>query len=726
MLQRVNRLAREAKTPGDGRSIDQVRADVFADLVTGRGRTPLPPGRWTSMSTWPPSPGSPRYPGRSRGGDRSSPTSPARSPWPTMRGEWRVAVHRSRNRRGPLERDHPEDDPPPPNAATCWHGNRCASSPGAACPPETATSTTPSSTPRADRTHPHNLGPLCRYHHRLRHEAGWKLEQPTPGPSSGPVHSATPTTHRIVRPEFAGRVGPGRALIDRCLAVWLPSAVRRPTEHNPPDEHRRASARTRSTGTAASRPRRSVWSNGCVARVTPLGWSPPAAPAPSGRDWWGRQSQSPRIAPTVPVALGPGVPGRVRRAIDGADLVHVHEPLMPLVSWSALAATVPIVGTFHADPSDLIRRSYRVAGPVLGIRRRLAAVTAVSQVAAAAVEPLFDEITVIPNAVEEGTIPDVDKVATRVAFVGRDDARKGLDVLLEAWPGVVAAVPGAELVVIGADRADRPGVRFLGRIPDADKMGALASATVFCAPNLGGESFGITLVEAMAAGCRVVASDLPGFREVLAGLGDLVPAGDPEALAGALVRALAGPFDPEPWRHRAAEFDWSVVLPRYLEVYRSVLRQGRLNQDGPTASWAGAGATARAPNGSTPRERRRPTGCPPQSAPNESPLRGSGSGGERPDGGRGLRGRSRRRGAGPLRCASPVTQGRREGSSSRRRTPPAPRDPSGPDRKAGLPPRCDPPCPAGPSSRNVPVRPAPPRSRRRSATRRTRTRGGDC
>ncbi len=248
----------------------------------------------------------------------------------------------------------------------------------------------------------------------------------------------------------------------------------------------------------------------------------------------------------VPVALGPGVPGRVRRAIAGADLVHVHEPLMPLVSWSALATTVPIVGTFHADPSNLIRRSYRVAGPVLGIRRRLAAVTAVSQVAAAAVEPLFDEITVIPNAVEVGTVPDVDRVATRVAFVGRDDARKGLDVLLEAWPGVVAAIPGAELVVIGTDRADRPGVRFLGRIADADKMAALAGAAVFCAPNLGGESFGITLVEAMAAGCRVVASDLPGFREVLGGLGDLVPPGDPEALAGALVTALAAPDDPAP------------------------------------------------------------------------------------------------------------------------------------------------------------------------------------
>jgi phosphatidylinositol alpha-mannosyltransferase len=275
---------------------------------------------------------------------------------------------------------------------------------------------------------------------------------------------------------------------------------------------------------------------------------------------------------TVPVALGPGVPGRVRRALAGADLVHVHEPLMPLVSWSALATRAPIVGTFHADPSDLIRRSYRVAGPVLGIRRRLAAVTAVSRVAAAAAEPLFEKVTVIPNAVEVSAVPDVEKVPTRVAFVGRDDPRKGLEVLLEAWPGVAGAVPGAELVVLGVERRDSSGVRFLGRVPDADKMAALAAAGVFCAPNIGGESFGITLVEAMSAGCRIVASDLPGFREVLGGLGDLVPPGDPEALAGALVSALAAPNNPKPWRERAAEFDWSVVVPRYIEVYRAALR----------------------------------------------------------------------------------------------------------------------------------------------------------
>ena len=91
-------------------------------------------------------------------------------------------------------------------------------------------------------------------------------------------------------------------------------------------------------------------------------------------------------------------------------------------------------------------------------------------------------MVVIPNAVDVGTIPDGEKVATRVAFVGRDDPRKGLDVLLEAWPGVVAAVPGAELVVIGADGPDRPGVRFFGHIPDAEKMAALVPCQCILRP----------------------------------------------------------------------------------------------------------------------------------------------------------------------------------------------------------------------------------------------------
>ncbi len=179
-LERVNRLAKEANTSGDERSIDQIRADVFCDLVTGRGLSAAPPGRWTSPSTWPPSPDSRRCPGRSRGGDRSSPTSPAKSPSPTsVASGGSPSPTRTAGRwcgTGP-----PEDDPQQPNAATSRRGNRCVSSPGAGCPPGTATSTTPRTTPKADATHPHNLGPLCRHHHRLKHEAGWKLEQPTPG-----------------------------------------------------------------------------------------------------------------------------------------------------------------------------------------------------------------------------------------------------------------------------------------------------------------------------------------------------------------------------------------------------------------------------------------------------------------------------------------------------------------------------------------------------------------
>ena len=250
-----------------------------------------------------------------------------------------------------------------------------------------------------------------------------------------------------------GRIAPKRRGFD----FWLPSAVRRPPSADLPSHNQAESgamniavvcpyALDRFGGVQAQ-------TIGLVERLRGEGHAAwlvaPGRTGPERARLVGSTITVPANRSSVPVALGPGVPGRVRRAISGADLVHVHEPLMPLVSWSALAATVPVVGTFHADPSNLIRRSYRVAGPVLGIRRRLAAVTAVSRVAAAAVEPLFDEVIVIPNAVEVETVPEVDRVATRVAFVGRDDARKGLDVLLEAWPGVVAAVAGRR---VGGDR----------------------------------------------------------------------------------------------------------------------------------------------------------------------------------------------------------------------------------------------------------------------------------
>src|SRR5690606_41779908 len=107
------------------------------------------------------------------------------------------------------------------------------------------------------------------------------------------------------------------------------------------------------------------------------------------------------------------------------------------------------------------------------------------------------------------------------------DPRKGLDVLLEAWPMIHAANPDAELMVMGADRGiDLPGVTFLGRVGDEEKRRVLATTTVFVAPNTRGESFGIVVAEAMAAGCAVVASDIPAFRDVAGDTARFVPPGD--------------------------------------------------------------------------------------------------------------------------------------------------------------------------------------------------------
>ena len=203
-LERVNRLAKEANTSGDQRSIDQIRADVFSDLVTGRGLSAAPAGSVDITVDLTTLTGLSEVPGEIPGWGPviadiarqvAVPTSGVSggSPSPTRTaGRWCGT--------GP-----PEDDPQQPNAATSRRGNRCVSSPGAGCPPGTATSTTPTTTPKADATHPHNLGPLCRHHHRLKHEAGWKLEQPTPGT----LHLDQPTRAHLplTRPGTVNRLG---------------------------------------------------------------------------------------------------------------------------------------------------------------------------------------------------------------------------------------------------------------------------------------------------------------------------------------------------------------------------------------------------------------------------------------------------------------------------------------------------------------------------------------
>lgn len=282
----------------------------------------------------------------------------------------------------------------------------------------------------------------------------------------------------------------------------------------------------------------------------------------------------------APVTVDPRAPGRLRRLLRGADVVHVHEPFIPLAGWAALRTGRPTVATFHADPAPWARRLYRAAAPLGRGALAGAALTAVSPVAAGALP--WGPPVIIPNGLDTGAYRrEGRRIADRVAFLGRDDPRKGLDVLLAAWPAVRRERPGATLVVMGSARsAASPGVEFLGRVDEETKRTVLAESAVLVAPHRGGESFGIVLVEGMAAGCAVVASDLPAFRHVLAGAGILVPPGDPAALAAALAGILS---DTDALaRHAAAaarrseDFDWSVVLAGYRAVYEHVLASERL------------------------------------------------------------------------------------------------------------------------------------------------------
>lgn len=282
----------------------------------------------------------------------------------------------------------------------------------------------------------------------------------------------------------------------------------------------------------------------------------------------------------APIALHPGTIARTRRAVRDADVVHVHEPLMVLTSpASFLGDGPPAVGTFHADPSDLMRRLYRLSAPVLRrVFSGLGVVTAVSRVAKSAVASLFDEVIVIPNAIDTGAFsPAAVRHPARVVFLGRDEPRKGLDVLLAAWPLVSAAVPDAELIVLGADRgAEHSGVRFFGPVGGREKRRQLAEAAVFCAPNLGGESFGISLVEAMAAGCAPVVSDLPAFRNVSGDVARYAAVANPTNLAAQLIEALRDRSGTQQRgraaRAAAAAYDWHHVLPQYLALYERVAR----------------------------------------------------------------------------------------------------------------------------------------------------------
>lgn len=280
----------------------------------------------------------------------------------------------------------------------------------------------------------------------------------------------------------------------------------------------------------------------------------------------------------VPIALHPGAVRRAVAAVQGFDVVHVHEPLMPLVSLAVVFGdTPPLVGTFHADPPPWVRGSYRATRLLLErVANRLGAVTAVSDVAASAIAG-FAEPAIVPNGLDVGLYDvDVARVPKRIAFLGRDESRKGLDVLLDAWERVRPSHPDADFIVMGCSRATAPdGVTFLGRVSEEMKREGLASSAIYVAPNRSGESFGIVLAEAMAAGCAVVASELPAFTAVAGDAATYVAPGDRDELASAIFGLLDHPRQiadsASRGRARVTAFDRSVVTGSYVEQYRRAI-----------------------------------------------------------------------------------------------------------------------------------------------------------
>jgi phosphatidyl-myo-inositol alpha-mannosyltransferase len=288
-----------------------------------------------------------------------------------------------------------------------------------------------------------------------------------------------------------------------------------------------------------------------------------------------------------------------RRLRSAYDIVHVHEPMLPPCLTAIAATDAPVVATFHMSASDA--RWYRRFLPI--VRRawtRIDAAVAVSPLArdvAASVLP--GDYRIIPNAVE--TRPGVLAPANghgpanggggadgnglpRLLYVGRADPRKGLDVLLQAFRRMSVA---ARLDLAGPDPAATtdPGVHAHGHVSELRLRSLLETADVVCVPSLRAESFGIVIVEAMAAGTAVVASDLDGYAQVLPNdCGRLVPAGDPDALAGALEALICSPATlrrmGEAGRRRARAYDWDAVLPRILEVYAEAAEHRRAARGG--------------------------------------------------------------------------------------------------------------------------------------------------
>jgi phosphatidylinositol alpha-mannosyltransferase len=285
------------------------------------------------------------------------------------------------------------------------------------------------------------------------------------------------------------------------------------------------------------------------------------------------------------IVLSPTTVPRIKKILERErfDVIHVHEPMTPAIGVAALALwDGPTVATFHAH-GDLAWM--KLATPVWGfLANRIDRRIAVSEQARdSAARWLPGEYTIVPNGVLVPESADPGGREQRIVFIGRHDPRKGMQVLLRAWPEIHRRT-GARLRLVGADelavrlvlareRVPDEGIDILGVLTDDELTAELLAAKALVASSLGGESFGMVLTRAFACAVPAVASDIPGYRAVLtAGTGLLVPPGDAPALADAVTGLLADERARQARGTAARElardlYGWDRIAVRLLEIY---------------------------------------------------------------------------------------------------------------------------------------------------------------
>ena len=312
----------------------------------------------------------------------------------------------------------------------------------------------------------------------------------------------------------------------------------------------------------------------------------------------GRPIAIPYNGAVARVLFGPIAFSRVRHWISNGnfDVLHLHEPAIPSISLLACwAAEGPMVGTFHAAAKRQ-KVTFAVAPILEPVIEKLTARIAVSEAARETLtEHLETDAIVVPNGIyadryRDGVI-DQRWTGNTLGFIGRfEEKRKGLDVLVAALPSIIAQFPDLKVFIAGPgdtqevlkeiDPYLHSRFEFLGRISESEKANFLASVGLYIAPNTGGESFGIILAEALAAGASVVASDIPAFDSLLGhgAYGTLFASEDSQDLAKKVITLLGNEEGRRAIAQRgkkyAQEFDWDVVAEKIYDVYQMAMVGG--------------------------------------------------------------------------------------------------------------------------------------------------------